>query len=330
MKAIIYERYGGPEVLQLKTVEMPVAGDEEILVKIHAAAANPLDWHFMRGTPFIMRLMSGLITPKAQSLGVDLAGEVVAAGSKVCEFQVGDRIFGTIPSGAYAEFVAVPESSPLIKIPATLTYEQAACLPVAGITALQGLRDAGGLRKGEKLLINGASGGVGTFAVQLAVYYGATVTGVCSGRNMDRVRRLGAAGVIDYNRDDFSRTGEKYDLIFDLVGNRPVRVYRRALRSGGRAILCGFNSTSLLLQHLVLGPISSLAQSRKVAMMPTARPNKPDLGFLASLAAGGLLKPVIDRRYELAELPDAIRYLETGRARGKLIISTSTEAGGIV
>lgn len=321
MKAIIYKKYGGPGVLTLKEVPRPVAGEGEVLVKIHAAAANPLDWHFMRGTPYMMRLISGIIKPKVTTLGVDFSGEVVATGTKAREFKIGDMVLGALSSGAYAEYAVIPEKAPIVKKPTALSYHNAAAIPVAGVTALQGLRDSGRISEGESVLINGASGGVGSFAVQLAVYFGAKVTAVCSTPNLPMVRSLGASRVIDYTLQDFSRMQEKYHLIFDLVGNRPVWDYHRALKPGGKAVLCGFSSSSLLAQHLVLGPLSSLGQSRKVKMMPTARPNKHDMAFLASLAERGVIKPVIDRRYTLETLPDAVRYLETGRARGKLIIA---------
>ncbi len=320
MKAIRYFNYGSPDVLELRDVPRPVPGKNEILIRVYAAAVNPYDWHFMRGSPYLMRAMSGLFRPKVPSLGIDLAGEVAEVGEGVNQFGEGDRVFGVVSSGAFAEYALVPVDRCVTAIPDALGYKEAAAFPVAAITALQGLRAAGGSLSGQQVLINGASGGVGTFAVQLAKHLGAIVTSVCSTRNLELVRELGAATTIDYTREDFCAQEQRFDLIFDLVGNRSVRDSRQALAHDGRCVICGFSSLPMLMQHMALGPLTSIASSRKVRLMPTARPNTEDLAFLASLAAGGSLKPVIDRTYPLAQVADAIRYLEKGHARGKIVI----------
>jgi len=320
MKAIRYFRYGSPNVLELQEIPRPETGKDEILIRVHAAAVNPYDWHFMRGTPYMMRLMSGLMRPKVPALGIDLAGEVVGVGEGVTQFREGDRVFGIISSGAYAEYASVPADRCMTLIPSDLDYEAAAAFPVAAITALQGLRMAGESLSGQHVLINGASGGVGTFAVQLAKHFGGLVTGVCSTRNLELVRELGATVTIDYTEEDFCAKERRFDLIFDLVGNRSVQDYRRALTPGGRCVICGFSSVPLLIQHMILGPLTSMGASRKVRLMPTARPNSEDLAYLASLAASGSLQPVIDRTYSLGQVPDAIRYLEKGHARGKVVV----------
>ena len=325
MKAIFYNKYGGPDVLEYKEVPIPEPGNNELLLKIHAAAANPLDWHFMRGKPLMMRFMSGLVRPKHKGLGADLAAEIVRTGNAVSGFKEGEVVFGIVPKGAFAEFLTVGDTAPLQKIPEGLSFVQAAAFPIAAITALQGIRDYGKVMQGQKVLINGASGGVGTFAVQLARYYGAEVTGVCSTKNLELVRGLGASRVIDYTREDFTLGNNAYDLIFDLVGNRSVGHYRRALRPGGHCLICAYYSVSHLLQHMFYGPLSSIGNKRKVAMMPMARPNKDDIQLLAQLAQEGVLNAVIDRQYRLSETAEAIRYMETGRARGKVIISIIPE-----
>lgn len=308
-------------MLEYREIPTPEMKNNELLLRVHAAAANPLDWHFMRGKPLMMRFMSGLSQPKHKGLGVDLAAEVVRTGSAVSGFKEGEAIFGIVPKGAFAELVTVGDTAPLQKIPEGLSFEQAASIPVAAITALQGIRDHGKVMEGQKVLINGASGGVGTFAVQLARYYGAEVTGVCSAKNLELVLGLGARRVIDYTREDFTLEKNTYDLIFDLVGNRYVGNYHRALRPGGHCLICAYYSVSNMLQHMLYGPLSSIGNSRKVSMMPIARPNSEDLNFLAGLAVEGAIRAVIDRRYPLSETAEAIRYLEKGHARGKVIIS---------
>jgi NADPH:quinone reductase-like Zn-dependent oxidoreductase len=316
MKAIVYTEYGSPDVLQFKDVEKPAPRDNEVLVKVHAASANPADWHLMRAEPFLARLANGLLKPKNKKLGADVAGQVEAVGSNVTQLQVGDDVFGEMALnelGSFAEYVCAPEVLMALK-PARMTFEQAAAVPLAAFTALQGLRDKGQIQPGQKVLINGASGGVGTFAVQIAKSFGTEVTGVCSTRNLDMVRSIGADHVIDYTQADFTQTGQRYDLIFDAVGNRSVSDYKRALSHNGICSVAGFTSLSRLFQIMLLG-------GKKVGMMKTAKANKEDLVFIKELLEAGKVVPVIDRCYPLAETAEAIRYLETGHARGKVVIT---------
>jgi len=321
MKAIVYERYGPPEVLQLKEVEKPAPGDNEILVKIHAASINPADWHLLRAEPFIARLSTGLFKPRNPIPGIDIAGQVEAVGKNVTEFHPGDEVFGDCGlGGALAEYVCVKEKNLALK-PANISFAQAATISVAATSALQSLRDKGQVQPGQTVLINGASGGVGTFTVQIARSFGAVVTGVCSARNMDMVRSLGADQVIDYTKEDFTRTGRGYDLIIDNVGNRTVSDLKRTLNPNGNCVIVGFTSLSLLFQHLFLGPVTSMMGSRKIGILGTAYGNKKDLLFLKELLETDKIVPVIDRRYPLSEVPDAIRYLEEGHARGKVVIT---------
>ncbi len=320
MKAIVYTTYGSPDVLQLQEVAKPEPKDNEVLIKIHAAAANPADWHLMRAEPFLARFANGLLKPKNTRLGADVAGRVEAVGRHVTQFQIGDAVFGEMPLdvlGAFAEYVCVPENLLALK-PTGLTFEQAAAVPLAGFTALQGLRDKGQIRSGQKVLINGASGGVGTFAVQIAKSFGTEVTGVCSTRNLELVRSLGADQVVDYTQTDFTQNGQQYDLIFDAVGNRSVADYRRALTPTGICSVAGFTTMARLFQIMLLG-------GKQIGMMETAQANQKDLLLLKDLLDAGKVVPVIDRTYPLAETADAIRYLETGRARGKVIITVAQD-----
>ncbi len=319
MKAILYTHYGSPDVIQFKEVAKPTPEDNKILVKVYAASVNPLDWHFMRGSPFIARLGNGLRKPKNPRLGADFAGRVEAVGNNVTQFQPGDEVFGA-STGAFAEYICVAENEVALK-PANLSFEEAAAVPVAATTALQGLRDTGQIHSGQKVLVNGASGGVGTFAVQIAKSFGTEVTGVCSTRNLDMVRSIGADHAIDYTREDFTRNGQHYDLIYDAVGNRSVTDYRRALNPDGICAVAGFSSLSRLFQHMVLGPLRSKIGSKKVGLMGTAKINQKDLVYLKGLLEAGKVAPVIDRRYSLDEVPEAIRYLEEGHARGKVVIT---------
>jgi NADPH:quinone reductase-like Zn-dependent oxidoreductase len=316
MKAIIYTEYGSPDVLQLMEVEKPSPKDNEVLVKIYASSANPADWHLMRAEPFLARLENGLLKPKNTKLGADVAGRVEAVGRNVIQFKLGDEVFGEMPLnelGAFAEYVCANEDALALK-PARLTFEQAAAVPLAAFTALQGLRNKGHIQLGQKVLINGAAGGVGTFAVQIAKSFGTEVTGVCSTRNLDMVRSIGADHVIDYTKEDFTRTGERYDLIFDAVGNRSVADYKRALSPNGICAVAGFTNLSRLFQVMLLG-------GKKIGMMETAKGNKKDLLFLKELLEAGKIVPVLDRSYPLSEVPEAIRYLETGHAQGKVVIT---------
>ena len=321
MKAIVYIKYGSPDVLQFKEVEKPAPTDGQILVKIYAASANPLDWHLMRATPFLARLAGGLRKPKDPRLGADFAGRVEAVGANVAQFQPGDEVFGA-STGAFAEYICVAESEVALK-PANLSFEQAAAVPVAATTALQGLRDTGQIHTGQRVLVNGASGGVGTFAVQIAKSFGTEVTGVCSTRNLDMVRSIGSDHVIDYTREDFTRTGQHYNLIYDAVGNRSVSAYRRALNPGGTCVVAGFTSLPRLFEHMLIGPLRSKIGDKKVGLMGTAQIKQQDLVSLRELLEAGKVTPVIDRRYSLREVPEAIRYLEAKHARGKVVITVN-------
>jgi NADPH:quinone reductase-like Zn-dependent oxidoreductase len=321
---MVYTKYGPPDVLELKEVAKPTPKDNEVLVKIHAASVNPLDWHYLRGTPFPIRLISGLLKPKRKILGADIAGQIEAVGRGVKQFQPGDEVFGDIGNcglGAFAEYVCVSEDAALGLKPAGTTFEEAATVPLAAVSALQGLRDKGQIQSGQKVLINGASGGVGTFAVQIAKSFGVEVTGVCSTRNVDMVRSIGADQVIDYTKEDFSQNGQHYDLIVDNVGNRSVSDYKRVLSTKGICVIIGYSSPPLLLQHMFQGLWISITGSNKIGLMGEAKANKKDLDFLKELLHSGKVKPVIDRRYPLSELSEAIRYLEEGHARGKVVIT---------
>jgi NADPH:quinone reductase-like Zn-dependent oxidoreductase len=323
MKAIVYTSYGPPDVLTLKEVEKPTCKEDEVLVEVRAASANPADWHIMRGAPYFARLAFGLLKPKNPRLGADVAGRVEAIGSNVTQFQVGDDVFGELPlaaMGSFAEYICAGEDMLALK-PANMTFEQAAAVPLAAFTALQGLRDKGQIRPGQKVLVNGASGGVGTFAVQIAKSYGTEVTGVCSTRNVDMVRSIGADHVIDYTQEDFTRNGQAYELIFDAVGNRSVSDLRRALSPNGICAVAGFKSMSGLFQVISQGAWVSSTGSKKIGLMETAKANKKDLMFIKELLEAGKVVPVIDRTYPLSEVPEAIRYLEEGHARGKVVIT---------
>ncbi len=323
MRAVVYTEYGPPEVLRLEEVEKPAPKDDEVLVKVHAAAANPLDWHFMRGTPLPFRLVFGFRKPKNTFLGADIAGHVEAVGSGATQFRPGDEVFGDVSGsglGGFAEYVCAREETLALK-PSNLSFEEAAAVPVAAITALQGLRDKGRIRSGQQVLVNGASGGVGTFAVQLAKHFGAEVTGVCSTRNLELVRSVGADRVVDYTREDFTKSGQPYDLILDAVGNRSVSDYARALSPQGRCVVVGFTTLAHLLQVASLGAWVSRRGRKKIGLIGAAKPNQTDLVFIKELLETGKVVPVIDRTYPLSETAEAIRYLEKGHARGKVVIS---------
>src|SRR5256712_13012432 len=320
MKAMVITKYGSPDVLQFEEVEKPTPKDNQVLVKVQAASANPLDWHGMRGKPFIARLMgNGLLKPKSSKVGADVAGWVEAVGKDVTQFKPGDEVFGGC-NGSFAEYACAREDRVALK-PANLSFEEAAAVPVAAYTALQGLRDKGKIQPGQRVLVNGASGGVGTFAVQIAKSFGTEVTGVCSTRNLDMVRSIGADRVIDYTREDFTKNGQRYDLIYDAVGNRSVSDYKRALRPQGICVIAGFSSLSRLFEHVVLGPLLSMTGNKKIGLMGLAKPNQKDLVFVKELLEAGKVIPVIDRRYPLSETAEAIRYLEGRHARGKVVIT---------
>jgi NADPH:quinone reductase-like Zn-dependent oxidoreductase len=324
MQAILRCDYGTAEVLRLTQVEAPVPGDDELLVKVHAAALNPLDWHEMRGTPYLMRLGSGLRKPKDLRLGVDFAGTVEAVGGKVTRFKVGDAVFGG-RSGSLAQYLVVREDRAVALKPGNVSFDQAAAVAVAASTALQGLRDAGRLHAGDSVLINGASGGVGTFAVQIAKSMGAVVTGVSSARNHELVRSLGADRLIDYRTQDYTAGGQRYDVILDNVGNRSLSENRRVLEPDGRYVLIGgggpdagnwIGPLARPLQALLISPFVSQDMG-----LHLARLTSEDMNVLAGMMAAGTVTPVVDRRYPLAETAEAIRYLEEGHARGKVVVT---------
>ena len=324
MKAVVYTNYGSPDVLEIRDVKKPVPNDDQILIKVRAASVNPLDWHFMEGTPYIMRAMGvGLRKPKDPRLGVDMSGQVEAVGKNVTQFKPGDEVFGG-RDGAFAEYVCARADRAVVLKPANITFEQAASVPIAAITALQGLRDKGHVQPGQKILINGASGGVGTFAVQIAKSFGADVTGVCSTRNLDLVRSLGADHVIDYTKEDFTKGEQRYDVILDNVGTQPLSGFRQVLVPKGIYVMIGGggpNDAGLIgplarpIRALLLSPFIT----QKMGMM-MAELNKKDLTVLGDLMQSGKVTPVIDRTYPLSQIADAIRYLEQGHARGKVVI----------
>lgn len=320
MQAIVRHKYGSPDVLELKDIDKPVVDDDSVLVRVRAASVNPYDWHFMRGLPYIVRMGEGLRKPKSTISGVDVAGHVEAVGKNVTQFQPGDEVFGQ-RGGAFAEYVCAGEKNFVLK-PANLTFEQAAAVPMAGFTALQGLRDKGQIQPGQRVLINGAAGGVGTFAVQIAKAFGAHVTGVCSTRNVDMVRSIGADQVVDYTQEDFTRSGQRYDLILDVAGNRSVSDVRRVLGSNGILVVVGgpkgrwLGPLIRMLEALVL---SRFVSQRMVPFL--SKRSKDDLIFLKELIEAGKVTPVIDRTYPLSETPEAIRYLEEGHAQGKVVIT---------
>ncbi len=317
MKAIVYEKYGTPsDVLELKEVEKPTPKDNEVLIKIHAASINFADSGLVRGKPYLGRLWQGLLKPKKPILGADMAGRVEAVGGNVKQFQPGDEVFGDIGDigfGGFAEYVSIPESVLVMK-PTDISFEEAAAVPVAAVVVLQGLRDHGGIQSGQKVLINGASGSNGTFAVQIAKHFGAEVTGVCSTNNVDLVKSIGADYVIDYTKEDFTKSKKQYDLIFDIGVSHSISDYKRALNPKGSYIACGFNPKSLFF-----GPVISLFGSKKIASY-MARINAKDLEFIKELLETGKVVPVIGKRFPLAKVVDAIQHYEEG-AQGKVVIT---------
>jgi NADPH:quinone reductase-like Zn-dependent oxidoreductase len=319
MKAIVRETYGPPDVLHLEDVPVPPLRDGDVLVRVHAAAANAGDWHLLRGTPFPFRLVAGLRIPKFRIIGTDIAGHVEAVGRNVTQFRPGDEVFGELSRcgfGAYAEFAAAPEKALALK-PANVSFEEAATLPTAGCTALQGLRK-GRIERAQRVLINGASGGVGTFAVQVARTFGAEVTAVCSTRNVDVVRSIGADHVIDYTKDDFTTHGRRYDLILAANGDRSIWHYRRALAADGCYTMTG-GSNRQLTDALLFGPLLSLSRQQFGNVL--MRPGQADLLALKELCETEKVRPVIDRRFPLSEAASAVRYVEDGHARGKVVIT---------
>jgi NADPH:quinone reductase-like Zn-dependent oxidoreductase len=321
MKAIVYCDYGAPDVLRLETIAKPACTDDQILIRVRAASVNPLEWHYMRGTPYVARIMGmGLRKPKVTRLGVDVAGRVEAVGRNITQFKPGDEVFGSA-HGALAEYACASERGLVMK-PDNLTFEQAASVPVAAVTALQGLRDQGKVKPGQSVLINGASGGVGTFAVQIAKAMGAHVTGVCGAKNVEMVRSIGADQVIDYTKEDFTRSGQRYDVILDMVGSHSLWASRRVLNPKGIYVMVGGPSGRWLapLDRAIGAKVLSWFVSQKMGMM-IANLNKEDLGVLRDLMQAGKVKPVIDRTYPLSQTSEAIRYLEAGHARGKVVIA---------
>lgn len=321
MRAVVYCDYGSPDVLKLEAIEKPVPGDSEVLIRVRAVSLNPLDWHFMRGTPYLARLTMGLRKPKNTRLGVDFSGVVESVGKSVTTFRPGDEVFGG-RTGALAEYVTVREHGSVVLKPANVTFEQAAAVPVAAATALQGLRDKGQLQSGQKVLINGASGGVGTFAVQIAKSLGADVTGVCSTRNVDLVRSIGADQVIDYTKEDFTASTQRYDLILDNVGNHSLSALRRVLKPEGKYIMVGGPSGKWIdpLPRALAALLVSRFVSQDMTMF-ISNLDQRDLNTLRELMEAGTVTPVIDRSYPLSDVGAAIRYLEAGHARGKVVIT---------
>ena len=322
MKGVVRRCYGSPDVVKYEDLAKPTPADGEVLVRVHAASVNPLDWHYMEGTPYFVHIDAGFGKPDNPRLGVDFAGTVEAVGKDVTRFKPGDEVFGG-KFGAFAEYVSVPEKRAIALKPANVSFEQAASVPIAALTALQALRDKGHIKAGQKVLVNGASGGVGTFAVQIAKAFGAEVTGVCSTKNVELVRSLGADHVVDYTREDFTKGTERYDLIVDNVATHSASDYKRVLKPNGIFVMLGstapghwFGWLKLPLEAWILSPF----MSQKFGMM-LAELNRDDLAVMAELMQSGKVTPVIDRTYKLSEAAEALRYLERGHARGKVVLS---------
>jgi NADPH:quinone reductase-like Zn-dependent oxidoreductase len=323
MKAIVYYKYGSPDVLQLKDVEKPTPKDDEVLIKIQAASVNAYDWHFLTADIFLIRLMGGgLLKPKNTRLGADMSGRVEAVGGAVKQFLPGHEVFGMV-RGGFAEYACAPEDALALK-PDNLSFEEAAAVPMAAITALQGLRDEGRIQAGQKVLINGASGGVGTFAVQIAKSFGAEVTAVCSTKNVDQARSLGADHVIDYTKEDFTQSGMLYDLIFAANGYHSLSAYKRVLNPKGMYVMAG-GSKAQIFQAMLMGSLMSETGGRKMGGVAAKRSQK-DLIVLKELVEAGKVVPVIDRRFPLGEAAEALRYLGEGHARGKVVIAVGNDA----
>lgn len=331
MKAITYEKFGSADVFQLREVPKPTVKADDVLIRVRATSANPWDWHLMRGLPLIARVVGGIGVwkPSKRILGTDIAGEVEAVGNEVTRFRPGDEVFGFIAGGGFAEYVTAQERLLALK-PANLSFEQAATVPLAAITALQGLRDVGMVGLGQKVLIVGASGGVGTFAVQIAKWLGADVTGISSTRNLELIRSIGADHVIDYTRVDFTQGDQKYDLIFQLAGTVSPSACRRALTHKGTLVMSSGDSAGRVIgavSRIIKAAFLSPFVSQSMGILAT-KPSSDDLQFLKDLIEGGHITPVIDRTYPLSETADAVRYVESGRARGKVVISVSDHAYG--
>jgi NADPH:quinone reductase-like Zn-dependent oxidoreductase len=323
MKAIQYTKYGSPDVLQLKDVEKPIPNEDQVLIKIYAASLNAYDWHFLTADIFLVRLMGGgLLKPKDPRLGADMAGRIEAVGRNVKQFQPGDEVFGMV-KGAFAEYACAPEISLALK-PTNASFEQAAALPMAAITALQGLRDEGQIQAGQKVLINGASGGVGTFAVQIAKSFDTEVIAVCSTRNLEQARAMGADHVIDYTKEDFTKNGQQYDLVFAANGYHSLSAYKRALTPQGIYVMAG-GTMAQIFQSMLFSSMMSETDGRQMRGVRAKR-NQNDLVFIKDLVEAGKVKSVIDRRYSLSDAAEALRYLGEGHARGKIIITLAEMA----
>lgn len=320
MKAIVQTEYGSPDVLSLREVDRPVMSDSNVLVRVHATSVHAGDWHLMRGTPWLVRLMFGMFKPKIQILGTDMAGTVEAIGSEVTQFKIGDQVFGDLSEcgfGAFAEYVSVPESALVLK-PENLTFEKAAIVPVSALAALKGLRDVGKIRSGQEVLINGAAGGVGSFAVQIAKANSAIVTAVCSSHNSERMRSIGADYILDYTQKDITQTSKQYDLILDIAAYRSPFDYLPILKSKGTYVLVG-GSINRILQVMIFGSLISKLTGRNILPLVSA-PNQADLGTLKSMIESKAIVPIIDRTYKLSEIPEAIRRLEERKVSGKIAI----------
>jgi NADPH:quinone reductase-like Zn-dependent oxidoreductase len=324
MKAIVYHDYGSADVLKLEEVEKPAPKNDEVLIKVRAASVNPLDWRMMRGKPKIAQVIGTVMGINSGRPGVDVAGEVEAVGAKVTQFKKGDQVFGAC-RGAFAEYTCSAESK-IAAMPASATFEEAASINVAGLTAVQGLRDKAQLKPGQKVLINGAAGGVGTFAVQIAKHFGAHVTGVCSTRNVELVRSIGADAAIDYTKEDFTKLPERYDVILDNVGNKSLSEFRSVLTANGRLVIVGGPHDPSILDMLgtLLGSLALSIFTSKKTLMFIAKASQSDLAFIGGLISAGKLKPVIDHVYDLNEAADAVRHVEEGHARGKVIVAVSS------
>ena len=318
MKAIVYTKYGSPDVLQLKDVEQPSPKDDEVLIKIHAASVNAYDWHFLTADIFLIRLMGGgLLRPKDSRLGADVAGRIETVGRNIEQFQPGDEVFGMV-KGGFAEYACAPESALWLK-PFNTSFDEAAAIPMAAITALQGLRDEGRIQAGQKVLINGASGGVGTFAVQIAKSFDTEVTAVCSTRNLEQARSIGADHVIDYTKEDFTKNGQQYDLVFAANGYHSLSDYKRALTPKGIYVMAG-GTMAQIFQSMLMGSMMSETSGRKMRGVRAKR-SQNDLVYIKELFEAGKVKSVIDRRYPLSEAAEALRYLGEGHAQGKIVIT---------
>lgn len=323
MKAMVCRRYGSPDALHPEEVETPIPGDGEVLVRVRACSVNTIDWHFLTGKPILVRLQYGMLRPRSPVLGYDFAGRVERVGGSVTRFAAGDEVFGGVGLGlgAFAEYVCIREDAFMARRPAALSFEQAAAVPGAGVAALIGLRERGGARPGQRILVNGASGGVGTFAVQIARALGAEVTGVCSTRNLEMVCRLGAHHVIDYTREDFTRNGGSYDLVLDNVGNRTATELLRPVRAGGRVVVLGFTSMRLMLQQSLLGPWAARARGVDWSKPASEEPGPEHAETLRTFLEDGDVVPEIEASYSFEQIPDAMRHIMTGHARSKLVVS---------